>query len=369
MSGSAAERRAVLFMGPFPPPVHGASAVTAALADQVEHVLPIIRVDLAPSGRSGFRYHLGRAVRHVEAVICTAKARKHARALYLSLPAGLGMVYSVPVLLTARAFGYEIFLHHHSYAYIVNRNFLASLTFRSAGKRHKSIVLSDEMGDELRDRYRSIAATRTLSNAWLVKDCPARVPVAGPRRVIGHLSNLCLEKGIDTVIDVFDRLAFTEGGWTLHIAGPFADSAAEALVEEAVRRHRGQVTYHGPIYGAAKDSFFREIDAFLFPSRYVNEAEPVVLDEALAAGCGIVATRIGCSNESNFGKAAVELLHRGASADEYVIALLDLAQRRELSVEAQNEHRSRGFAAEIGLRSFVAYLAAEPPLVAVRSRH
>ncbi len=42
----------------------------------------------------------------------------------------------------------------------------------------------------------------------------------------------------------------------------------------------GYASYLGPIYGDAKTAFYGNLDVLLFPSNYVNEAEPLVIHEA-----------------------------------------------------------------------------------------
>ena len=54
-----------------------------------------------------------------------------------------------------------------------------------------------------------------------------------------------------------------------------------------------QIEYLGPQYGAAKDSFYQSIDILIFPSLYFNEAEPVVLLEAISRGIPVVAYAVG----------------------------------------------------------------------------
>ena len=116
-------------------------------------------------------------------------------------------------------------------------------------------------------------------------------------RRIGFLSNLIPEKGLDTVIDVFRALHREFGQLALVIAGPATEQSARRLIDSATQEFAGAVDYRGPIYGSAKDAFYRDVDVFLFPTRYPNEAQPLVVLEALAAGVPVIATARGCIAE------------------------------------------------------------------------
>jgi glycosyltransferase involved in cell wall biosynthesis len=58
-----------------------------------------------------------------------------------------------------------------------------------------------------------------------------------------------------------------------------------------------RLDYVGPIYGDAKDTFFSDLDVFIFPTGYFNEAQPIVLYEAVAAGALVISVDRGAIRE------------------------------------------------------------------------
>jgi glycosyltransferase involved in cell wall biosynthesis len=104
-----------------------------------------------------------------------------------------------------------------------------------------------------------------------------------------------LTKGIDRFLDLAAELASVPD-LEVHIAGPFADRETQALVERQVAL-LPNITYHGPLFGNDKQQFYELIDMFVFLSRYPNEAEPLVIYEAMAAGLPVAVTNRGCMCE------------------------------------------------------------------------
>ena len=72
------------------------------------------------------------------------------------------------------------------------------------------------------------------------------------------------------------------------LAGPFQDTETEWRVRERLQS-LPQTEYLGPVYGVDKMRFYQSVDALLFPTRYRNEAEPLVILEALRAGVPVIA--------------------------------------------------------------------------------
>ena len=83
----------------------------------------------------------------------------------------------------------------------------------------------------------------------------------------------------------------------LMLAGPATDDRSSALLCEARNKIGPRLTEYGAVYGIEKEAFFDSIDLFVFPTRYANEAEPLVVFEALSRGVPVIAFGRGCITE------------------------------------------------------------------------
>lgn len=106
------------------------------------------------------------------------------------------------------------------------------------------------------------------------------------------LSNLFPEKGCLDLIDALDGLGGRARGISLRLIGEAEPAvAAEVARRAAVLGQRGvKVEYGGTRTGEAKFAEYRSADAFVLPSRYPPEGQPLVLLEAMSAGLAIVAS-------------------------------------------------------------------------------
>jgi glycosyltransferase involved in cell wall biosynthesis len=213
--------------------------------------------------------------------------------LYLALSGGLGQLFDWPYVLISRLLGRAIFVHHHSFAYIIAPSTLSRLLF--AGLRQEvHVVLSPHMGRELVRIYGlNEANVRVVSNAAFFGVVPQpafKHNIEGPIR-LGYLSNISLEKGIVEFFAVLAELARAGIGYKAEIAGPIATSAQQTF--SSLLASSADATYCGPLYGQAKQDFYGNLDVLLFPSNYANEAEPLVIHEAIRSGTYVIACERG----------------------------------------------------------------------------
>ena len=279
------------FAGPLPPPVNGFSAVCGMMLDLLKARMPVEVFNRAPN--SG-----GRAIGVLQQLIGPLKyfatcIGKRDTALYLALSGGRGQLIDSLYVLVSKLFRRPIYIHHHSYAYItapsrLNRCFFALVR----GENH--IVLSPNMGLSLSRAYGlEPELVRVVSNAafyrWDDAD-PAQANEAAPLH-LGFLSNITFEKGIVEFFDVLAALQQRGIEYRAHIAGPVAPEARQRF--EQLLRSTAHVHYAGPLYGEDKERFYRQLDLFLFPTRYANEAEPLVIYEAMRRGVHVIACNRG----------------------------------------------------------------------------
>lgn len=287
-----AARRKIVVMGLFPPPINGQRIVNQRMLECFDAAATVLRCDIDrfPS--------IGKFSKLFSAILgCGLLLRARMRGfstVYLAPHSGAGLICSCLLALTARSAGFRLAVHYHSYRNLGRRSRLMSAFLALCGPDALHIVLAPPMADDLRRFYPSVRQVTVLSNTTFVEPgLPAR-PSALRRLRIGHLSNLSREKGIATVFECMRALLRHRIDCELWLAGPAEDAETSALIAAAQEEFRDRINYFGPMAASDVDTFYREIDVFLFPTLYEHEAEPLVIADALANGVPVFATDRGC---------------------------------------------------------------------------
>jgi len=165
------------------------------------------------------------------------------------------------------------------------------------GKRSIHVVLGPKMGERLSTIYGvKPEQIELLSNISFFKEDKAEVRSSQKELVIGHMANLCVDKGIEVFAGLCRELKARNMLFKAKIAGPFADVGSEKVVKELLLE-LDEVEYLGSVYSVDKETFFQSLDVFVFPSKYKNEAEPLVLYEAAQYGALNLGTQRGCMQD------------------------------------------------------------------------
>ncbi len=131
---------------------------------------------------------------------------------------------------------------------------------------------------------------------------PGKKPQPPPVHLL-YAGKLSLAKGVDWLLRTFISLA--EPGLHLHLAGSGSGEEGQLCVQLA-KEAGSQVTIHGRINQRELAQLMGLCHIFILPSFY--EGLPLVLLEALASGCRIIATDLpGCRDL--LAKAGPDLVH------------------------------------------------------------
>ncbi|MCB1184090.1 glycosyltransferase family 4 protein [bacterium] len=164
---------------------------------------------------------------------------------------------------------------------------LADEVRRGCRRIERFCVLRDDHGDAIRDAL-GVGPARIVRVGAGYRDDLFHA-VGRPRELPPHLvyvGKLAEAKGLPWLLDACTPLAAEAPGFTLHVAGDGAGPEADHL-----RRRLAAlpwVAHHGQLDQAALAGLMRGCRVAVLPSFY--EGVPLVLVEAAACGCRVVAT-------------------------------------------------------------------------------
>lgn len=291
----------------FPPPVHGMAVAVEAVRRMLEEERRVVCWSIAPHATDrSLSHHARRAARLVVAIVLLVLQRPRARSLYVSVDGERGQVYTLLIAVAARLLRYDVFLHHHSFAYVDRRSRLTAAMIRAAGRRAVHVVHCSRMARGLREHYPGIASTREVPVSFAL-DAPSLGFVALPAEDealrLGHFANLTVEKGLGRCFDTLDALRAAGVEARLVLGGRIVGEDDRRLLTAALARAEGAAEYLGACH---RDDVLRRSDVFLFPTRYVNESWGLVAWEAMLHGVPVIAHEAGCLTD--------EILGRGGAA-------------------------------------------------------
>lgn len=350
-----------------PPPVNGLSAMNAAIAARLAAAGRLAATwNTAPSpGHKGPAAILDRTGRVAIAAVRLIFSRpRGCRILYMPCDGGAGLLFNIGLALIARLLGLVLWTHHHSFAYVDRRSPLFALFLKASPRQALHIGLCGDMLSRLKARYptewkAAEVHDHVLSNAFAVAAAQFEAPSACATRIrLGHLSNLTVDKGAVAFMDLIEAALARGLDVEGVLAGPMADPDVETAFAERSPRLSGRLTWTGPVYGEAKAALLTGLDAFVFPTRYANEAQPLVLLEALAAGAPIATTKRGCISCDHAESPGLT-----SAEDKFQAEALDWVQTALATPEQRRAIRSAAHARSMALRQ-----EAEASLAALLSR-
>ena len=287
--------RGVTFVGPLPPPLNGFSNVCAMMLARMKTRMPVDVFDRAPNQRKAKLGNLKQLIYPAKYLLTSIKRRN--AVLYLALSGGRGQLIDLVYVVISKILRRRVYIHHHSFVYINSPSWL-NRCFFALTRNETHIVLSANMGARLAGTYGlHPQSLRVVSNAAFYEPEAAVCEPADDSSPLhlGFLSNITLDKGIVEFFEILKALKQRGVGYRAQIAGPVAQDAR--AVFEKLLLASSDTDYLGPVYGDAKENFYSRLDVFLFPTKYANEAEPLVVYEAMRRGAFVIACDRGAIAE------------------------------------------------------------------------
>lgn len=288
----------ILLVGPCPPPIHGASRIHFLFSTELrEKNFGLIFLDTAPFKIKSIvtldllLSILSRLVNLLRFLFIIP----FVRIVYLTLSGSKAQVFDAFIVMIARLFCKPVFCHHHSYYYI-NTTCIPMKLLASIGRANtRHIFLGEKMRDLYQHNYGPVAnycvsnlafmpLLTTASDAHFAKSSSTKI-------VVSHLSNLSVEKGALLFLDIARLAESANRNWQFHLAGPMSDSF-HSLYGQSFD-FQPNLKYFGSLNEREKAVFYSDSDFFVFLSKYKNEAQPLVLLEAMCHGVIPIASKVG----------------------------------------------------------------------------
>lgn len=355
--------RHIVMVGPFPPPVHGMAAINDAVYRQLRKtgVKPLV-IDLA--ARSLDRSILVRFCRLQKVLSGLSRLVLHGwdrdSTLYMSVSGGLGQGYEILFLLLGRLRGMRIYLHHHSFSYLDRRSRLSEFLSFAAGPLATHVTLCSGMTARLMETYPAVRRVAQISNAAILSNkIQKHVQYRSCLQTVGFIGNISADKGAFEFLILIEAIVEEGIKVKAKLAGPFQDIETEREVHRLLAG-LSNVEYVGPKYGLEKKEFLSNIDVLIFPTRYINEAEPLTIHEAMSHGLPVITYGRGCIPEivgsesgkvidpdESFGREALEKIKEWIASPKLFETASKAAAKRFSETVAANIQRWNKLQAEI----------------------
>ena len=160
----------------------------------------------------------------------------------------------------------------------------------------KSIFLSKVMQEEFIScgLQRDNATVLYNFHNLVTTDIPEKIePKTLQLLFVGMLNK---DKGIIELLTALTQMP--ELDYHLNICGKLVDKSIETELEDLKAKLGDKVSFLGYVVGEDKTKLFHNSDMLILPS--YHEGLPIVIMEALAAGCAIMSTRVGAIPEVLF---------------------------------------------------------------------
>ena len=235
-----------------------------------------------------------------------------------------------------------VYLHSANVSRLTNLRLIGPVLRRRLGNSRSVIVLNELLASEFaevvaRDRMVVIPNSPSVPTLELGREEPGARNGSPPRFV--YLSNWIPAKGALDFVRFAEAVLDDVPDAEFDLCGSTSDVVFQRQVIEAVASSRAaaRINVHGAVLGADKWRILRSGACLVFPSTHPQEAQPLVVIEAMSQGLPVVAYDVGGLRAMANGRPCLRTVRAG-DFRELAVAAVDIASK-DLSGDALHTWR------------------------------
>lgn len=305
-------KKKILFIGRFPPPVHGASKVNETYFESklIRDVFYVDKIKINPDdeieniGKFSFKK-----------IIYTFKAffelnkklnNFNPNIVYFELaPTGGAFIRDSLFAILCKIHNKKIIFQLHARGIKEkSKNFLWRRYYKFIFRKTKMILLSNMLYEEV-EKVIPIENINILPNGIkneINEKEYNRIILnraKNKKKKLLFISNMVEEKGALDVLRICKELDKKGVSFECYFAGPWQEENFENKWKKLIKELKleEKCKYVGPKYGKDKAKLFSESDFFIFPTKYKNESFPLVILESFMYGIPVLSYNQGAIKE------------------------------------------------------------------------
>lgn len=278
----------------FPPPIQGISIVSEWLAQSLEKERFEFEKLNTSVARINF-YFIRRFIRLL-VIFLRVTTGQSKGIVYIALSHGLTLVPQTAIIILGKIKGKRVIVHHHSFLPIINSQ---SITNKICHNLMKTGVEHIFLSNYMRDQYLRI--WKPKERTWIITNhqvANSRIESSIENKIISPLrmvyaGRMSPEKGFWEVAQVTKDLLKESKNLHATFLGPTTNLEIENEILALKSIFKNQFEYVENYTEVEFAEILEHSTFFLFPSKYLNEASPLVVLEAQAAGNICITSQIG----------------------------------------------------------------------------
>lgn len=295
-------RKKILFIGQFPPPIHGVSYINKVIknSERINKKLDIIYYDYRFTNNisSIGKYKLKSLLYFINNIFQILKIlRKEKREIVFTIvPVGIAFYRDLILILIIRLFfklNFKLYLHAGNIDSFIKKNPINKSLYMYLSSFSTFIFLREGLYKSLDINFKNVSI---LNNFYPKLDFTLEKTEDNKIKIL-FLSNYIEDKGVLLAIEIFKKIVKKNKMVECFLVGSDADLNKEQLNLLIDPEYSEQIKVLGPLYGFEKYNLMSSCDLFIFPSKYEREAFPVTILEAVACGCLVINSSINGINE------------------------------------------------------------------------